>query len=168
MQLRVEAESQKNAAVDKAAALKIVAEGEAEADKIRTLAAKLRHAMEAEAAQLMNAAHNMLTPESRASNARMRLLDKLEGIIRESVKPMEKIEGIKILHVDGLGGSSRGHSEGAPRGDFAENIVNSALRYRAQAPLIDNLLKEIGVENGDITKITSSLGQMRPAEKSGE
>ena len=72
------------------------------------------------------------------------------------------------MHVDGLGGSSRGHSEGAPRGDFAENIVNSALRYRAQAPLIDNLLKEIGVENGDITKITSSLGQMRPAEKSGE
>ena len=112
--------------------------------------------------------HQPLT-RARASNARMKLLDKLEGFIRESVKPMEKIEGIKILHVDGLGGApaARG-GDGAARSDFAESLVNSALRYRAQAPLIDNLLKEIGVEGGDITKLTSALGQIRGAEKSSE
>ena len=50
----------------------------------------------------------MLTPEARLSAMRMRLIDKLEAIIRESVKPMERIEGIKILHVDGLGGGGGG------------------------------------------------------------
>ena len=31
---------------------------------------------------------------------RRQLIDKLEGIIRESVKPMERIEGIRVLHVE--------------------------------------------------------------------
>jgi uncharacterized membrane protein YqiK len=106
----------------------------------------------------MDEAQNVLTPDSRASAIRMKLLDKLEAIIRESVKPMEKIEGIKILQVDGLGGGgSRGDSEG--RAGIAENVVNQALRYRAQAPLIDSLLKEIGIAGGDINKLTNVLGE---------
>ena len=56
----------------------------------------------------MNEAHNMLTPDARLSALRLRLVEKMEGIIRESVKPMERIEGIKILHVDGLGGGGGG------------------------------------------------------------
>ena len=44
----------------------------------------------------------------------MRLIDKLDAIIREQVKPLENIEGIKILHVDGLGGGGGGGG-----GDFA-------------------------------------------------
>ena len=38
-----------------------------------------------------------------------KLLEHLEGIIRESVKPMEKIDGIKILHVDGINGGTGGN-----------------------------------------------------------
>ena len=52
---------------------------------------------------MMNEAHNVLSPEARASALRMKLVEKAEAIVRESVRPMEKIEGIKILHVDGLG-----------------------------------------------------------------
>src|SRR5258707_6563714 len=99
----------------------------------------------------MNEAENTLTPESRQLTMRLRLLEKLEGIIRESVRPMEKIEGIKILQVDGLwGGAPQGEGGGGEgRGNVAEGIVNSALRYRAQAPLIDSLLRELGIEGGD-------------------
>ena len=77
------------------------------------------------------------------SALRMRLVEKAEGIIRESVRPMERIEGIKILHVDGLGGSGGGgdhHNSGG--GNFADGVVNSALRFRAQAPLVDQLLRD--------------------------
>ena len=56
----------------------------------------------------MNTAANLLTPEARQSALRRQLIDKLEGIIRESVKPMERIEGIRIMHVEGLGGGSGG------------------------------------------------------------
>ena len=33
-------------------------------------------------------------------------------------------------------------------GEASDQVVNSALRYRAQAPLIDELLREIGIDSG--------------------
>jgi uncharacterized membrane protein YqiK len=164
IRVRLQAESEKFAAGDRAEARRLDAEGEAEAEKIRALAAKLRYEIEAEGSRLMNEAHNILTPESRASNARLRLIDKIEGIIRESVRPLEKIEGIRILHVDGLGGGVPGGGEEG-RGNFADSIVNSALRYRAQAPLVDSLLKEIGLSGGDVSKLADALSQ--PTSKAG-
>jgi uncharacterized membrane protein YqiK len=163
IRLRLTAEADKAAANDRAEARRLEAEGEAEAEKIRALAARLRYEVEAEGTRQMNEAQNTLTPESRVSAMRMRLLEKLEGIIRESVKPMEKIEGIKILQVDGLTGGGGngigGRGDGSAGGGFADNVVNSALRYRAQAPLIDSLLREIGLSGGDITKLTQALNE---------
>ena len=38
----------------------------------------------------------------------------------------------------------------------ADSVVNSALRFRAQAPLVDQLLREIGVEGGDIQRLAGT------------
>jgi len=158
IRIKVMAESEKSAAVDRAAATRTDAEAEAEADKIRSLASRLRYEIESEGRRQMNEAANMLSPESRASEARLRLIEKLEAIIRESVKPMERIEGIKILHVEGLGGNGGGRLSGPEGGgSLADSVVNSALRYRAQAPLIDNLLREIGAAGDDIGKVSNVL-----------
>ena len=35
--------------------------------------------------------------------------------------------------------------------------MNSALRFRAQAPLVDQLLREIGVDAGDVGKAARGL-----------
>jgi uncharacterized membrane protein YqiK len=170
IRLRLSAEAERIAATDRAEARRLDAEGEAEAEKIRALAAKLRYEIEAEGSRQMNEAQNILTPESRASNMRLRLIDKLEGIIRESVRPLEKIEGIKILQVEGLGGGMpAGGGNGEGRGSsFSDSVVNSALRYRAQAPLIDTLLKEIGITGGDVTKLADALHQPAPASRRDE
>src|SRR5215475_5725270 len=157
LRIRQAAEAERMAAVDRAEAQRTHAEAEAEADKIRALAARLRYEIEAEGTRLMNEAQNTLTPESRTSAMRLRLIDKLESIIRESVRPMEKIEGIKILHVDGLGGGSGGRAGPEGGGSFADSIVNSALRYRAQAPLVDTLLKEIGLSGTDLGKLSNMM-----------
>jgi uncharacterized membrane protein YqiK len=166
IRVRLQAEAERVAAADHAAAARLNAEGEAESDKIRALAAKLRYEIEAEGRRMMNEASNVLSPESRASEARLRIIDRIEGIIRESVKPMENIEGIKILHVDGLGGGGGGSG---PAGDtptnFSDSVVNSALRYRAQAPLVDSLLKEIGLQGGDISQVAKMLEKTGPTEK---
>jgi hypothetical protein len=71
---------------------------------------------------------------------------------------MERIEGIKILHVEGLGGSGGGGGggDGSGGGNFADGMVNSALRFRAQAPLVDQLLREIGLEAGDIQRLAGA------------
>jgi len=160
IRVRVLAEGERHAAVDRAEATRLEAEGASEAEKIRALAAKLRYEIEAEGQRLLNEAANTLTPESRGSAMRLKLLDKIEGIIRESVKPMEQIDSIKILQVDGLGGGGA-PAQGSEAGmSFADNVVNSALRYRAQAPLVDSLLREIGLSGGEIEKLTNVLGEI--------
>jgi uncharacterized membrane protein YqiK len=159
---RLAAATEREVAGDRADAVRIVAEGEAAAERIRVAAAELRHAMEADGVRQMNEAENTLTPESRQLTMRLKLLERLEGIIRESVRPMEKIEGIKILQVDGLWGTApHGEGNGDGRPNVAEGIVNSALRYRAQAPLIDSLLRELGIEGGDLSSgVAGMLGRV--------
>jgi uncharacterized membrane protein YqiK len=156
LRLTMAAQAEKKASTDRGAALRAQAEAEADSEKIRALALKIRHEIEAEGTRLMNEAQNVLTAEARMSALRLKLVEKMEGIIRESVRPMERIEGIKILHVEGLGGTqSNGEGSG---GGFADSVVNSALRFRAQAPLVDQLLREIGVQGGEIGQIAQSLG----------
>jgi uncharacterized membrane protein YqiK len=159
LRLKVGAHAERAASADRGAAMRAEAEAQADSEKIRALAARIRHEVEAEGARLMNQAANMLTPEARLSAMRLRLIDNMEAIIRESGRPLERIEGIKILQVDGLGGGGGGaRSEGYDGGgSFADNVVNSALRYRAQAPLVDQLLREIGIEGGDVGKLARGL-----------
>ena len=52
--------------------------------------------------------------------------------IKESVKPMENIDGIKIISVDGLnGGKGAAATESKGEQNLADQVVSSALRYRA-------------------------------------
>ena len=39
---------------------------------------------------------------------KLAIVDRLQEIIRESVRPMERIEGIKILQIDGLNSGAGG------------------------------------------------------------
>jgi uncharacterized membrane protein YqiK len=168
LRLTSAAQAEKAASADRGDAVRAQAQADADADKIRSLATRVRSEIEAEALRWMNEAHNLLSPEARASALRMKLVEKAEAIIRESVRPMERIEGIKILHVEGLaGGGGGGGGDGHGGGGFADNVVNSALRFRAQAPIVDQLLREIGLEGGDINRlmggVTSTQAALPPA-----
>src|SRR6476660_1886760 len=169
LRLTSAAQAEKAASADRGDALRAQAEADADADKIKSMAIRVRAEIEAEAMRLMNEAHNMLTPEARMSALRMKLVEKAEGIIRESVRPMERIEGIKILQVDGLGGSGGGaNGDGSHHGgSFSDGLVNSALRFRAQAPLVDQLLREIGLEGGDIQRLVGGASGAQAALPSG-
>lgn len=163
LRLTAAAQAEKAASADRGAAIRAQAEADADAEKIKAMAQRVRAEIEAEGQRLMNEAHNMLTPEARASALRMRLVEKAEAIIRESVKPLERIEGIKILQVDGLGGSGGGANGADGTGNFSDSVVNSALRFRAQAPLVDQLLREIGVEGGDIQRLAGTASGVHAA-----
>ncbi|HVE54936.1 MAG TPA: SPFH domain-containing protein, partial [Ramlibacter sp.] len=90
LRLTSAAGAEKQASADRGEAVRMQAEADADAEKIRALAIKVRSEVEAEGLRLMNEAQNVLSPEARASALRLRVVDKAEGIIRESVKPMER------------------------------------------------------------------------------
>jgi uncharacterized membrane protein YqiK len=135
-----------------------VAEAEAEAETIRAKAAELRYAIEAAAQRAMHDADKTLSQELIDMKVKLAVIEKLQEIIRESVKPLERIEGIKIVQLDGLsrpGESDRGTSVGTP--NLADQVVSSALRYRSHAPVIDALLKEVGLSPRDASGLSGAL-----------
>ncbi|MBV8450330.1 MAG: flotillin family protein, partial [Hyphomicrobiales bacterium] len=116
-----------------------------------------------EAQKLLNEAENVLSDAARASLFRRRLLERIEGIVRESVKPMEKIEGIRILQVDGLNGGGGGASRSA-----TDEVIDSALRYRVQAPMINQILAEIGIEGGSLSRLPGLIREARDMQAIGK
>ena len=185
----VAAEAEKQASEDRAEALRIFAQGESEKARIRAEGESQAEILKAEAAQkryevdaagqrALHEAENTLSKEIVEMKVKLAVVERLQGIIRESVKPMEQIEGIKIYQVEGLNGSNGGHGGngegGNGQGNLADQLVNSALRYRSQAPLLDSLMKDIGLNPGDINGLTEMLhaeakggpatGESSPAE----
>jgi len=178
----VEAEERANSAkyVEKAQGIKkvdvITAASKAEQDKFATMAAKLRYEIDAAGKEALNAAENLRSDASRRSALRLKLAEKIEAIIRESVKPMANIGDIKIVDVNGLPGFSGTSGSGGSgsvataggsgrNGNLADNVVSSALRYRAHQPFLDSLLKEIGMAPGEISNIRNILGDYENPKK---
>ena len=113
---------------------------ESRAEAIRTLAKANRDNYEVEAAgkQAINQAVNTLSEAQINLQAKLALIQALPKIIEESVRPMEKIDSIRIMQVDGLktsgGGAGAAAVNGADGGgNLAEQAVGAALRYRAYA-----------------------------------
>ena len=148
-----------------------------QAEKFTSLATQLRYEVDAAGKLLLNDAENQRSDASRQSDLKMRIAENLDSIIREAVRPMENIDGIKIYEVNGLpgiggrgdfdagAGGSGGNGTG---GNLSDSVVNSALRYRAQVPFVDNLLNEIGMSSGEIGNIKNILGDYNTTSDSSD
>ncbi len=156
-----------------ARAEKEAAQEREQAEKHASLASKLRYEIDAAGKLMLNEAENARSDESRQSDLRMELARNLDSIIREAVKPMENIDDIKIYELNGMPGFNSNGGNGdfvGPvngsngGGNLSENIVNAALRYRAQAPFVDNLLDEIGMSPKEISNIKNILGDYKKDE----
>ncbi|MBH0114013.1 flotillin family protein [Novosphingobium sp. YJ-S2-02] len=162
--IKVEAEAEKEAAFNRAEAVKREAEGEAEAEKLKAEAARVRMEVEAAGQRAINEAANILSSEQISLQMKMALLKVLPEVVRESVRPMEAIDSIKIVQVDGLtqkGGGSAG--AGAPvggSGNLANDAVSAALAYRAQAPMIDGLMKELGLDGSTLSSMVQGASEI--------
>lgn len=147
--IRVSAEAEKDAA-----------ENLAEATKIKAEAQQVQYQVDANGIELRNAALNTLATDQIAMQIKMKLLEVLPGIIEASVKPIEKIDGIKIVQVDGLNrGNGTGTGAPAVGGNLAEQAVAAALAYRAQQPILDAVLGEIGMKGGDLNGLVDVVRQ---------
>lgn len=146
--VRVAAEAEKDAA-----------ENHAQATKIKAEAQQVQYQVEARGIEMRNAALNTLAAEQIAMQIKMKLLGSLPAIIEASVKPLEKIDSIKIVQVDGL---NRGMAAGSTTaigtgGNLAEQAVAAALAYRAQQPILDAVLGEIGMKGSTLHSLVEGI-----------
>ncbi|WP_439649532.1 flotillin family protein [Hephaestia mangrovi] len=167
--IKVEAEAEKEAASNRAEAARLEAEGEAEAEKLRADAARVRMEVEAAGQRAINEAANILSSDQVSLQMKMALLQVLPEVVRESVRPMEAIDSIKIVQVDGLtqkgGGTVGAQATGSGSGNLANDAVSAALAYRAQAPLIDGLMNELGLNGASLEAL---VGDRVPASAPAE
>ncbi|MCV2885640.1 SPFH domain-containing protein [Aestuariibacter sp. AA17] len=143
--VRVQAEAVKAAAEDKSEAILTEAKAEADAKKLQAEADEKVYAVEAAGKQAMFEADNMLKDEQIALQKSLAVLKVLPEIVASAVRPLENIEGIKILQ--GYNGQTSGAASAGSvgNGSIAEQVTSAALNYRANAPVVDTLLREIGV-----------------------
>lgn len=155
IRVKVQAEAERDAATNRAAAVRLEAEGEADAAKLRAEADRVRFEVEAAGQRAVNEAANLLSNDQISLQTKLALLKVLPELVRESAKPLEAIESIKIVQVDGLtqksGGGSGGGAASGGSGNLANDAVAAALAYRAQAPVLDGLMKELGLDGSSLS-----------------
>ncbi|KGJ88040.1 flotillin family protein [Thalassotalea sp. ND16A] len=155
--ITVQAEADKRAAEDKAEAILTEARADADAKKLKAEADEKIYAVEAEGKKALYDAENTLRDEQVELQKSLAILKALPEIVANAVKPLENIDGIKILQ--GFGGNggnggntmaSTGSADGqSVSGGMAEQITSAALNYRANAPLIDTMIRELGIVDKD-------------------
>ncbi len=163
--VKVQAEAEKDAAANRAEAVRLEAQGEAEAEKLRAEASRVRFEVEAAGQRAINEAANILSNDQISLQTKLALLKVLPEVIRESAKPMEAIDSIKIVQVDGLTNGGRSGYDGNGSGGFggsgnlASDAVAAALAYRAQAPVLDGLMKELGLDGSSLSGLVKGAAE---------
>ncbi len=146
-----QAQAEQDAAVRRAETVRLLSQAESEADTLRQASAGRRYEVEAKGRRALNEAENLASPEAMALRAKLAAIDRIEGVVRESAKPLEHISEIKIVHVDGLnggGGSGAGPDASGASASVSDQVMHSALKYRLQAPLVDALMESAGLKSG--------------------
>ncbi|WP_354623276.1 flotillin domain-containing protein [Psychromonas sp. MME2] len=154
----VQAEADKRAAQDRSEAVLIEARASADAKKLQADADEKVYAVEATGKLALYEAENTRSDEQVALQKSLAILKVLPEIVANAVKPLENIEGIKILQ--GYGGSAASSAGGAmvnSTSGMAEQITSAALNYRANAPLVDAMLRELGLVNGETGSLADLL-----------
>lgn len=150
----VAATAEREAAENRALALKV----EADAKRSAALA-------EAEGITAINEAKNRLGAAQIDLEVRLQLIRALPLIIQQSVKPLEKIESIRLFQVNGMpngsmGGNGQAGGSGGSQGTLPEQVVNSALQYQVAKPIVDAIMKDAGLSNPSLTGIAESVAAM--------
>lgn len=151
--VKVSTSAEKEAALDRAEAVTI----EAKARQAAALA-------EAEGKRAINEALNTLSAAQIDLQVRTLLLQQLPQIIEQAVRPMEKIDSIRIFQVNGMPGTTQSSADNTvctrSGATFPEQVMNSALQYQLAKPIVDAVMKDAGLSNEGITGMTNALSSM--------
>jgi flotillin len=155
--ITVRAAAELQAAEDNASAIETEAKARAKAKTLEADANERHYAVEAEGIRSKNEAENSLSPEQVELQKALARIAILPEVIAQAVAPLENIEGIKILQGYNQSGNGSVAGSTASSGGLAEQITRAGLDYRANAPLVDNMLQEVGLihQGGSLTDLVT-------------
>lgn len=141
--ITVAAEAERSAAENRASAIRTIAQAEADAAKIRAEGQATTYQVDADGQRKLNEARNAMSDkviDLEVARERLRIIPMA---LAEAVKPLNNIADVKIVD---LGGGMPGGASGGSGGKTGrmDSLVESLLAYRANSPVIDQLLKEAG------------------------
>lgn len=153
IQIVISAEAERKAAEERSHSILTIANADAKAEEVRAKGVEARYAAEAEGQRKLNEAANIQSADIIRMNIQQKLIEALPAIIRESVKPMEHIDSIRIVdmgnaHTVGNSGVAALENGSGSNGSLPDQVVNASLRHRAAAPLMDSLLESLGINQG--------------------
>ena len=131
------------------------AEAESQVTRVKASADKTRRLAEAEGKMALIGAENAVSDPVLHARLEMHKIDKMPEIADRMLKPVEKIDSIRINHLSGFGqgGGERGGSAEATRGGSPVNqAIEGVLNMALQLPTMRKLGATLGValDDGDL------------------
>jgi len=162
------ADADKEAAAARAEAKLREAEADAQSISIRAEAKAKEYAVEAQGQAALNEARNRLSEQMVRLEVTRITLEALPEVLAQVVKPAEKISNISIVE---LGGFTPGTGAGTPAnlnaGDgsasMPDQILQALMRYQFQAPLVQHLLGQAGLNPANLAASLTPAAVPAPA-----
>ncbi len=135
------------------------AKAESEAIYTRADAERARLLAESEGSRAMIAAENSLSEPLLRMKLEKYRLDRIPEIVSQMMKPVEKIDSIRIHHVSGFGASQGGAA--APGGGSGDGkapvtqVMDSILGMALQLPALKSIGEQIGVDFSSAVDIST-------------
>lgn len=143
-----------------------MAEAEATAEERRAKARLKAHQAEAEGKAALIEAENITSENVMRMKVDLSKIDMLPDLAKRLVKPVEKIDSIRINQVSGLGQNGGGYSPGVDGSSSPVNgAVDGVLNLALQLPAMQKLGQSIGL-NLDLGEESNALPALQnPTEK---
>ena len=157
----IEATAEKDAAQDRADAMREEAQADADALTIRASAKKTDLLAEAEGRRAIVEAENAIAQEIVDMKIALARLEKLPEVVAQMVKPAEKIDTIRIHQISGMngmgGGAGGGNGDGGDKPPVNQ-ALDSIMGMAVQLPALKKIGEELGMsmDNG-IAGLTEGL-----------
>jgi uncharacterized membrane protein YqiK len=156
---RMEAEVDDTRVGSQAGTVRTLAAAEAEATETRARALLAELVAKAEGDAAIFAAENRQSETLIRMKTDLAKIGALPDIVREMVKPAEKIDSIRINHVTGFGPATGGSANGA-NGPVVNQVIDGILSMALQLPAVQKLGEEIGINISDgIHRVAGGLSQ---------
>ncbi|MFW2543187.1 flotillin family protein [Primorskyibacter sp. 2E107] len=165
--VRLSAQAEKDAAQDRAEARREEARADADAITIRAEAKKTDMLAEAEGKRAITDAENALSEGIIAMKIALARLEAMPEILSQAMKPVEKIDSIRIHQVTGLGGGTGGGSGSGEGGDkpVVNQAMDSIMGMAVQMPALKKLGEELGISmDGSLDGLINSTLEDTPAK----